>query len=98
MTLNFGEEVLHATVYVELVAPDQLLLSEAVCHQLGIVNYHPSVKAIPRCAAAAVSSSPYTKPRDKETVEAQAVPSCATTMCVTEAKAIGKKELLDVAE
>ena len=27
---SFGEKVLHATVYVKLVAPDQLLLSETV--------------------------------------------------------------------
>ena len=96
MALSFGEEVLHATVYVKLVAPDQLLLSEAVCHQLGIVNYHPSVKAIPRCAAAAISSSPYTKPEGEESVEAQVVPFCATTTSDTEAKVTGKKELLDV--
>ena len=30
MTFSFGEKVLHATVYVKLVEPDQLLLSETV--------------------------------------------------------------------
>ena len=30
-------------VYVKMDAPDQLLLSEGVCRQLGIVTYHPSL-------------------------------------------------------
>ena len=44
--ISFGERVICTTVYVKLVAPDQLLLSEAVCCQLGIVSYHPSVKSV----------------------------------------------------
>ena len=65
MTFSFGEEVLHASVYVKLLAPDQLLLSEIV---LGIVNYHPKVKAIPRCT---VTSLTFTKSEAKRPVEAQ---------------------------
>ena len=68
MKFSFGEEMLHATVYVKLVAPDQLLLSETVRHQLGIVNYHPKVKAIPRCA---VTSLTCTKSEAKRHVDAQ---------------------------
>ena len=49
MSFSFDEKVLHASVYVILVAPDQLLLSKTICHQLGIVNYHPSVKAVQKC-------------------------------------------------
>ena len=41
--ISFGERVICTSVYVKLVAPDQLLLSEAVCCKLGIVSYHPSV-------------------------------------------------------
>ena len=37
---------LPTTVYVKLVAPDQLLLSETVCRLLGIVSYHPSVQSV----------------------------------------------------
>ena len=33
------------TVYVKMDAHDQLLLSEGVCRQLGIVSYHPSVSS-----------------------------------------------------
>ena len=44
--ISFGERVICTTVYVKLVAPDQLLLSEAVCCQLGIVSYHPSVQSV----------------------------------------------------
>ena len=36
--ISFGERVICTTVYVKLIAPDQLLLSEAVCCQLGIVS------------------------------------------------------------
>lgn len=32
------------TVYVKMDAQDQLLLSEGVCRQLGIVTYHPSIE------------------------------------------------------
>ena len=43
MKIGFGEKTIVTTVYVKLVAPDQLLLSETVCQLLGIVSYHPSV-------------------------------------------------------
>ena len=46
MKVSFGEKVINATVYIKLIAPDQLLLSEKVCHMLGIVSYHPSVKFV----------------------------------------------------
>jgi len=58
MTLSFDKKVIQTTVYVKLVAPDELLLSEAVCCQLGIVNYHPSVETIPRCTTEATSRLP----------------------------------------
>ena len=45
MEVSFDEKVITTTVYIKLVASDQLLLSEKVCHLLGIVNYHPSVKS-----------------------------------------------------
>ena len=41
MKIGFGEKTITTTVYVKLVAPDQLLLSETVCQLLGIVSYHP---------------------------------------------------------
>ena len=47
--ISFGEEVICTTAYVKLVAPDQLLLSETVCCQLGIVSYHPSVQSMQGC-------------------------------------------------
>ena len=46
MKISFGEKVINATVYIKLIAPDWLLLSEEVCHMLGIVSYHPSVKFV----------------------------------------------------
>ena len=42
MAISFADKVMKTTVYVKMDAPDQLLLSENVCRQLGIANYHPS--------------------------------------------------------
>ena len=41
--LTFGEYTMSTPVYVKMDAEDQPLLSEGVCRQLGIVNYHPDV-------------------------------------------------------
>ena len=57
--ISFGERVICTTVYVKLVAPDQLLLSEAVCCKLGIVSYHPSVQFVQGCHTT-VTSRPTT--------------------------------------
>ena len=46
--ITFGEKNIFTTVYVKLVAPDQLLLSESACHLLGIVSYHPDVQLLKR--------------------------------------------------
>ena len=49
MKVSFCDKTIIATVYVKLVAPDQLLLSETVCRHLGIVNYHPNVQSVEVC-------------------------------------------------
>ena len=43
--VSFAKKVIITTVYIKLVAPDQLLLTEKVCRLLGILNYYPSVKS-----------------------------------------------------
>ena len=43
MNITFGKKILCGTMYIKLVAPNQLLLSDAVCHRLGIVDYHLDV-------------------------------------------------------
>ena len=43
MDLTFQGKTLATTVYVNMDAMDQLLLSKGVCRQLGIVTYHPSL-------------------------------------------------------
>ena len=48
MKITFGEKNIVTTVYVKLVGPDQLLLSESACHRLGIVSYHPEVQLLRR--------------------------------------------------
>ena len=46
LNISFGENRLCTTVYIKLVAPDALLLSEAVCRTLGVVSYHPHVQVV----------------------------------------------------
>ena len=40
--ISFEGKVMKTTVHIKIDAPDQLLLSEGVCKQLGIINYYPS--------------------------------------------------------
>lgn len=55
LDITFDNCTMRTPVYVKMDAPDPLLLSEGVCHHLGIVKYHPSVGADP---PATQSSSP----------------------------------------
>ena len=41
--ITFGDTVMNTPVYIKPDAKDQLLPSEGICHQLGILTYHPSV-------------------------------------------------------
>ena len=43
MDISFENKALRTKKYINMDAHDQLLLSEAVCRQLGLVSYHPSV-------------------------------------------------------
>ena len=43
LEISFQGKVMKTMVYIKMDAPDQLLLSEGVCRQLGIVTYHPSL-------------------------------------------------------
>ena len=44
MDISFGGRTMCTPVYLKMNAHDPLLLSEGVCHQLGILKYHPDVK------------------------------------------------------
>ena len=43
LDVTFGDKTMQTPVYIKLDAPDQLLLLEGVCRQLGIVTYHRDV-------------------------------------------------------
>jgi len=43
LDINFHDKTMNTAVYLKMDAHDLLLLSEGVCHHLGIVTYHPSV-------------------------------------------------------
>ena len=44
LDITFGDLTMSTPVYIKMDAPDQLLLSEGVCRQLGIITYHPDVQ------------------------------------------------------
>ena len=43
LDVAFGDKTMQTPVYIKMDAPDELLLSEGVCRQLGIVTYHKDV-------------------------------------------------------
>jgi hypothetical protein len=44
LDVTFGDRTMCIAVYIKMDAPDQLLLSEGVCRQLGIITYHRDVQ------------------------------------------------------
>jgi len=42
--VTFQDKVMKTPVYVKMDAPEELLLSEGICRQLGILSYHPHVE------------------------------------------------------
>ena len=44
LTISFAGQMLTTPVYIKLDAEEPLLLSEGVCRQLGIIQYHPDVE------------------------------------------------------
>jgi len=44
LDVGFVDKAMQTAIYVKMDAHDDLLLSESVCRQLGIVTYHPNVK------------------------------------------------------
>ena len=48
LDLAFGEKQMVTPVYIKMDAHDQLLLSEGVCRQLGIIQYRPDVESARR--------------------------------------------------
>ena len=43
LDITFQDKTIKTPIYLKMDAKEQLLLSERVCHQLGIVSYHPQV-------------------------------------------------------
>ena len=43
LDITFQDKTLCTPVYLKMDTHDSLLLSEGVCHQLGIISYHPSI-------------------------------------------------------
>ena len=46
LTIEFDEKCLTTPVYLKMDSPDDLLLSEGVCRQLGIIQYHSEVRPV----------------------------------------------------
>jgi len=43
LDVSFDDNTMKTPVYQKMDAHDQLLLTEGVCRQLGIISYHPEV-------------------------------------------------------
>ena len=56
LDITFDNHTMRTPVYVKMDAREPLLLSEGVCHQLGIIKYHPSVGASPPSKTESVPS------------------------------------------
>ena len=46
INISFEDKQFYTTIYVKMEAPNPLLLSDAVCRQLGIIQHHPNVKPL----------------------------------------------------
>ena len=44
LDITFYDKTMNTPVYVKMDAKEQLLLSEGVCRQLGVITYHPDVE------------------------------------------------------
>ena len=44
LDISFGDHTMTTPVYIKMDAHNQLLLSEGVCRQLGIIHYRPNVE------------------------------------------------------
>lgn len=51
LDISFGDKTIRTSVYVKMDAREPLLLSEGVCRQLGIIQYHPDI--VPRTSMGA---------------------------------------------
>ena len=56
LDITFDNHTMRTPVYIKMDAREPLLLSEGVCHQLGIIKYHPSVGASPPSKTESVPS------------------------------------------
>ena len=72
LDIVFGEATVTTPVYIKMDAHDQLLLSEGVCRQLGILRYHPSVE---RWRGGKRKSNTESAPEDGSTGEGASVDS-----------------------
>ena len=46
LDITFNDKTIRTSVYIKMNLHDQLLLSEGVCCQLGIVHYHPDIQKL----------------------------------------------------
>ena len=73
--MGFSGRIMRTPIYIKMDAHEQLLLSEGVCRQLGVISYHPDVER-------------WRGGRKQPPQLGQEQPSAATTVCdaKTEAK------------
>ena len=83
-------------VYVKMDAHEQLLLSEGVCWQLGIISYHPEVQACPPKKESESNSPVTSNPCQVPSVKVQLVQSIKLPQnqsVMVEARLVGDTKL-----
>ena len=63
LDVSFADKKMRTPIYVKMDAHDQLLLSEGICRQLGIITYHTSVE---RWRGGKGGKTPQTAPKPQE--------------------------------
>ena len=76
--ITFGDKTVVSTVFVKLVAPDELLFLENVCRILGIVSYHPDVQRVCAPRSKIVTDNPLGKEAAQPTSSGAVRPSKET--------------------
>ena len=74
LKISFAGQEMITPVYIKMDTDEPLLLSEGVCHQLGIVQYHPQVAVRPLKERQRVASTKETSTGSEEVQPVPALP------------------------
>ena len=80
LDVTFIDKTMHTAIYVKMDAFDDLMLSEGVCRQLGIVEYHPQVENSKSNCDTPVEAPPSTLSVWIQLVQSVRLAACSSTL------------------